>query len=256
MKLDRARVVGARERLGASLFDGGLDGEDGTVGAGDTDEGAEDDDGPVDEDTDAEGDRLVLAHARAVEVDPLVRREREAEHRAEEGADQADEVTEAGNGRAEEVRNGGASEHARDPVDPVLDGVLREVLRVGEQADKDVLGGDVGVEDTGHEETGEGETVADLLHQRASRAESRGGDELTAEVVDDGAADDVHGGRDGLAGDDGLGEVAGVAHFRDNAVTRRWHWTSVLVLRDRNPDTVSRLSVYSRASQAHRQRRR
>ena len=216
--LHGARVVGARERLGASLLDGGLDGEDGTVGTGNTDEGAEDDDGTVDSDTGTEAEGSVGTEAVTVEEDPLVRRDRETEDRAEESTDETDEVTETGHGGTEEVGDDGAAEDAADPVYPVGDGVLGQVLRLGEQTDKDVLGGDVGVEDTGDEETGESETVADLLHQGSGRAQSGGSDELTAEVVYDGTADDVHGGGDGLAGDDGLVEVVGVAHFRDDTV--------------------------------------
>jgi hypothetical protein len=88
------------------------------------------------------------------------------------------------------------------------------VLGVAEQADEDVLRGQVGVEDHGDTETGERKTVGDLLHERTSGAESGRCDVGSAVVVDDDTDDEVCADGDTTAEGERPDVLLGVPHLR------------------------------------------
>lgn len=135
-------VVGAREGdRSPGLLVGLHDADDGAVGAGDHEEGAADDD------EDAEADHgdparplLELAGAPVV-VEPHAAHRLEGEEGAEDGADERDEAVEDRDRARDEVRDDGDASGAAEPGDPVLGRVGREMLGAAEEADEDVLGG-------------------------------------------------------------------------------------------------------------------
>lgn len=88
------------------------------------------------------------------------------------------------------------------------------MLGVAHDADEDVFGGQVGVEDHGDHQTGQGEAVGDLLHEDTGTAERRAGNVASAVVVDDDADDEVGSDGDTTAQEERAGVVSGVPHLR------------------------------------------
>lgn len=76
-------------------------------------------------------------------------------------------------------------------------------------------------EQCAHNQTRQRKAVADLLHDRTSRAESRRGDVRTAVVVDDNADGEIEASHDRLAEHQGAVIVAWVAHLRGDREERR-----------------------------------
>lgn len=72
------------------------------------------------------------------------------------------------------------------------------------------------VQNASHNDGGESKAIADLLHERSSRAQSRGCDILSDEMVDDAANDQVHHRDERLTADDRFGVVFGIPHLTDN----------------------------------------
>lgn len=64
-------------------------------------------------------------------------------HGADERADEADERAKDGDGRRDNVPNQHRADDRANPDDPVADGVVRQVVTVVQDADEDVLAGDL-----------------------------------------------------------------------------------------------------------------
>lgn len=187
--------------------------EHGAVGASDHEESADDDDeaGPADHELPPHGTAVGRV---PVVVEPHGSHGLETHEGTEDGAHERDEAAEGGDAAGDAVGDDGGAEDAADPGAPVHEGVGGEVLRVSEEADEDVLGGQVGVEDHGDHQTGEGEAVGDLLHESTSGTESGRGDEGSAEVVDDDADDEVGADSDTTAKGERPDVLLGVPHLR------------------------------------------
>lgn len=67
----------------------------------------------------------------------------EADECAEQGADERDEAAEDGDGAGDDVRDAGAAAGAADPGGPVDCGVARKVSGAAQEADEEVLGGEL-----------------------------------------------------------------------------------------------------------------
>lgn len=136
------RVISAGPRLGASVLLIRIhDAHDGAVGAADEQEraGHDDEDGPRDH-----GLPLPIAVAAPpVVVQPHAAHGLEAHERAQQGADQADEAAKDGDSRGDDVGGQGDGAGETEPHNPVLGGVVVQVVGAAEGADEEVLGGDL-----------------------------------------------------------------------------------------------------------------
>jgi hypothetical protein len=141
-------VVSAGPGLGTSVLLVRVhDAHDGAVGAADEEESTRhnDEDGPRNH-----GLPLPVAVAAApVVVQPHAAHGLEAHERAQQGADQTDEATEDGDRGGDDVggQRDGAGE--TEPHNPVLGGVVVQVVGAAKGADEEVLGGDLQFVSTG-----------------------------------------------------------------------------------------------------------
>jgi hypothetical protein len=86
--------------------------------------------------------------------------------------------------RGDDVGKEDTTGDTAEPYDPVLGGVVVEILGSLERGEEDPLGGDVGVEDSRDDEGGKTESVGDPLDERSSATEGGRGDVLSTVVVD------------------------------------------------------------------------
>lgn len=148
-----------------------------------------------------------------VVVQPHATHRLEAHERAKQRTDQRNETAEHGHRAGDDVRDESDAGRTSDPGAPVDRRVVRQMLRAAEDADEDVLGGEVGVQRGGDDQPGQGEAVAHSLHGHAGGAEGGRGHVGAAEVVDDDADDDVDGAHAGLAHDQRARVAPRVAHL-------------------------------------------
>lgn len=112
----------------------------------------------------------------AVEVEPVDTGETVAEPGSEKSTDQTVQVTEDRNSLGDDPRNDPAS-HTK--TNPETDGTLVALvhqIRLGAEAEVDVLQADMAVDDTGTDNSGDSNAVGNLAHQGASGREGRGVD--------------------------------------------------------------------------------
>ena len=96
------------------------------------------------------------------------------------------------------------------------------MLGVAEDADKDVLGRNVGIHDTSNDDSGDCDAPNSLAHRARVRGrERRRGDIGADKDVDDNSGNEVEGGVDYLEEGDGLGEVLRLLEFTDDAEKAR-----------------------------------
>jgi len=110
---------------------------------------------------------------------------------SEQGSDQTDQTTEYGDGRGDDVGEENTTSDTSQPDDPVLRGVVVQVLGSLQGGEEDPLGRYMGVQDSGDQKRGKTKTVGDPLDGGSSTSESGRSDELTTEVVDDDTDGDV-----------------------------------------------------------------
>lgn len=82
-------------------------------------------------------------------------------------------------------------------------------------SDKYHLSTDMSVHDTGDDNRRQSNTVSDLSYKEASVSQSRGNGVLSNKGVDHNTDDKVQGGIADLESEQGLGEVLGVLHLRN-----------------------------------------
>lgn len=137
------------------------------------------------------------------------------EPRGKERRSNTNEVVEDRHTNSEKEGQTVAKDNEGDPDTPAGDGVAVEMLRVAENADKDDLGGGVGIERASEEEVGDGDAVRDLLPVDGERGEGRRRDDAANVTVGDTGKDGVKDGGEGLESVGGLHGVARLLHFGD-----------------------------------------
>lgn len=142
--LRRIRIVRTRpSRRPARLIIAVDDANDRPVGTGDHEERSRDDDEDGPEHHEHPLGRLFHLALAPVVVKPHAAHGLEADEGAEEGADEGDETAEDGDGAGDDVGDAGAATGASDPGHPVDLGVARKVVGSSQEADEEVLGGEL-----------------------------------------------------------------------------------------------------------------
>lgn len=126
-----------------------------------------------------------------VVVHPQVPRQPQREGGKCQAAREGEEVVEDGDTGPEEEADGRDGESASQPDTPVDERVALEVDRVPQDADEEVLGGDVDVEARADEQTGQADAVGDFLDQGARAPQGWRGYPLAAPSVHDQAEGQV-----------------------------------------------------------------
>jgi len=180
----RTAVISAAERRGnvaaRVIVD---DTRNDTVGSTYTQKGTDSDEKPV-EPILAHLDKRPLA-VRLVVVEVQITRETDGQRRGSERTRQTQDLVEDRNALCNDERDSGEADGAAEPRDPVHRRVLLQVLAVLQDADEEVLGGDVHVQHAGDKQPEETDAVGYFLQCWTRGSERWRSDPDAAPAVDD-----------------------------------------------------------------------
>lgn len=150
-----------------------------------------------------------------VQMQPVDTAETVAEPAREERTDQTVQVTEDGDGLGNDPGDDPAGDAETEPETDGLPTARVQQVRLGAQAEVDVLQADVAVDDARADDGGDGDAERDLGHEGAGGVQ-RGRDNALADVeVDDHGGGEVQGDLEALQHEEGLLEVARRFHLGD-----------------------------------------
>ncbi|KAG9533402.1 putative amino acid transporter, partial [Aureobasidium melanogenum] len=134
---------------------------------------------------------------------------------AEKRAKETEKLTENGDGVCNDPSDDPKQDGESVPAAERAEALLVHDIGLAPDANVNILSGHVSVNDTGNDDGGDGNAVGDLANDGASRTNSGRLDVGTREAIDDDSDDDVKRTSASLQHAQGLGEISGVLHLRN-----------------------------------------